>query len=220
MVKKLANAVKRAVSHEQAPDGETPGLRERKKSRTRDAIVEAALDLFERQGYEATTVEEIAEAAEISPRTFFRYFDSKLDVVMPSKQREEHEHGFEEMLSARAADEGLVTAIHHIFRDEVATMLAEDPLFLRQFRLTMRTPSLRTRAFDHFQEHQDEFRRLFAGELGVDDDHLQAHLRAAAVGTTVWTVVDRWVAEGGETDRLLPMLDEGFALLAAGMDQL
>lgn len=205
MVKKLAEAAQ--------------SLRERKKSRTRDAIVEAALDLFERKGYEATTVEEIAEAADISPRTFFRYFESKLDVVMPSKERED-EPGFEELLAARAGDEGLIAAIHGVFRDEVVTMLTNDPLFLRQFRLTMRTPSLRTRAFDHFQEHQDEFRRLFAADLGVDEDDLQAHLRAAAVGTTVWTVADRWTAEGADPERLLPMLDEGFALLAAGMDRI
>jgi AcrR family transcriptional regulator len=206
--------------HDEAPMVKklADGLRERKKSRTRDSIVEAALDLFERQGYEATTVEEIAEAADISPRTFFRYFESKLDVVMPMKERE-HEESFVEMLAARSADQGLIAAIHGMFRDEVVTMLDEDPLFLRQFRLTMQTPSLRTRAFDHFQEHQDEFRLLFAAELGVEEDDLQAHLRAAAVGTTVWTVVDRWTAEGADPRRLLPMLDEGFALLAAGMDR-
>jgi AcrR family transcriptional regulator len=215
MVKKLAHALKQATSR-------TPsdGLRERKKSRTRDAIVEAALDLFERQGYDATTVEEIAEAADISPRTFFRYFDAKDDVVLPEKQRDEHEPGFEEALAARAADVGPVAAVHQMFRDEAARAIAEDPLFLRQFRVTMQTPSLKTRAFDHFQEHQDQLRRVFAIQLGVDEDALQAHLRAAAVGTTMWTVIDRWVAEGAATERLLPMLDEGFELLADGMDRL
>ena len=53
-----------------------------RRRRTREAIIDAALDLFERKGYDATTVEDIAAAAEVSPRTFFRYFDSKQDVVM------------------------------------------------------------------------------------------------------------------------------------------
>jgi AcrR family transcriptional regulator len=64
------------------PSDDRPGLRERKKARTRRAIRDHAMRLFTEQGYAATTVEQIAEAAEVSPSTFFRYFPTKEEVVL------------------------------------------------------------------------------------------------------------------------------------------
>ena len=99
------------------------GFRERKKAHTRESIIDAAIDLFERNGLDTTTVEEIAAAADISPRTFFRYFESKIDVVMAEKG-EDHP-GIETLLLARPPTEGPVEAMHQVVRTELGRSLAD-----------------------------------------------------------------------------------------------
>ena len=197
-----------------APPLAVCGLRERKKRQTRDALVECAIDLFEHHGYDATTIEEIAAAANVSPRTFFRYFDSKLDLIRTPKQ--EHP-SLQELVTARPASEGPIAAIHGVIRDMLAATLLTDELALRLIQVMLRTPSLRASAMEHFHEHQGELAVACAARLGASPDDLRPQIVAAAAGTTMWTVVDRWVAEGGDRDRLLPMLDEAFALLTGGM---
>ncbi|MFI7612119.1 TetR/AcrR family transcriptional regulator [Nonomuraea terrae] len=66
--------------------GEEPGRRERKKQRTREALVAEAMRLFEQQGYDETTVAEIATAADVSTRTFFLHFPTKEDVLLANTQ--------------------------------------------------------------------------------------------------------------------------------------
>src|SRR5690348_13448220 len=89
-----------------APPG---GLRERKKQRTRDALIRAALELFTEQGYEATTIDEIAEAVNVSQRTYFRYFANKEDVAFAVQEMVEAR--FLQELRERPADEAPLTAL-------------------------------------------------------------------------------------------------------------
>jgi AcrR family transcriptional regulator len=207
------------------------GLRERKKARTREAILEAALDLFEAKGYDSTTVEEIAEAADISPRTFFRYFESKLDLIMVDKEFEDrfdddedtaadHEEMFASWILQGEPGESIVDTIRKRIVEQFDERIASDACNVRRIRLMMGTPSLRAIAYEHFGEHQPELVKVFAEALGVDEDDLQAHLFATAVGNTLWTVIDRWVAEDGSQERLTEMLNEGFTLLGNGLDSL
>ncbi|MGH3378360.1 MAG: TetR family transcriptional regulator, partial [Actinoallomurus sp.] len=82
------------------------GLRERKKLKTRRSIQQHALRLIHEQGYEATTVEQIAEAAEVSPSTFFRYFPTKEDTILT----DEYDPLIMESLRAQPPDLSPVTA--------------------------------------------------------------------------------------------------------------
>src|SRR5512132_1532745 len=99
------------------------GLRERKKARTHEAIIDAALDLFERKGYDATTVEDIAAAADVSPRTFFRYFESKLDLVMARNSATDVLIG--PLLPEPPASEGPLEAMRQVMREELVERLAD-----------------------------------------------------------------------------------------------
>src|SRR5215207_1984761 len=114
------------------------GRRERKKSQTREAIVRAAIELFEQKGVDATTIDEIAEAADVSSRTFFRYFDTKIDVVLQDK--EEGHPALEDVIAARPADEDPIAAFQFAMREELGLVMAGNPLAARQFRIMLTTP--------------------------------------------------------------------------------
>ncbi|HEY8524508.1 MAG TPA: TetR family transcriptional regulator [Acidimicrobiales bacterium] len=192
------------------------GLRERKKARTREAIIEAALELFERDGFEATTVEDIAAAADVSPRTFFRYFDTKLDVVMARNV----DDGFDlEPLVAAEEGVGPVEAVHQVIRRKLLAKLEQgDDSVLRELRVVLRSPELRSTCIERFHDHLDGLAAVFAERLGTEDD-FAPYVMAGAVSATLLAVMDQWVAEGARTERLVPLLDEAFALLAGGLDE-
>jgi AcrR family transcriptional regulator len=195
---------------------ESIGLRERKKAQTYDAIIGAALELFERNGYDATTVEEIADAADVSPRTFFRYFDAKVETVMGHKDDRGSELGA--LIAERPPGEGPIEAFRQVMREVFGPMITDDPISTRQIKVMLGTPSLRAMAREHFHEHESELAQVFAERAGASTDALRIHVTAAAVGSTMWIVIGRWVTENGSTDQLVPMIDEAFGLLAEGLE--
>src|SRR5690242_18367032 len=93
------------------PCSATAGRRERKKQRTREALVDSAFRLFAEKGFEATTVEEIADAVDVSSRTFFRYFASKEDVLLTFQ--DEQFCAMKAAFAARPADEPMISAVRH-----------------------------------------------------------------------------------------------------------
>jgi AcrR family transcriptional regulator len=189
------------------------GLRERKKARTREAIIDAALELFGRKGFDATTIEDIAAAADVSPRTFFRYFDSKVDLVMA--HNEAHGDKVAPLVVARPASEGPVEALRQVMRQMLLELLA-DPSVVREFQVMMGAPTLRKLAREHFYEEEAELVSAFAARLGTDDADLTANVMAGAAASAIWAVIDRWLAEGADVERLTPMIDEAFTLLEEG----
>jgi len=121
------------------------GLRERKKARTRTAIRQHALRLFHEQGYQATTVEQIAAAAEVSPSTFFRYFPTKEDVVL----RDDLDVRLLAAFSHQPPDLAPVSAIRAAAKEALESFDTDDMALLRETtELTLAVPEVRSRATD------------------------------------------------------------------------
>ncbi|GAA0356274.1 TetR family transcriptional regulator [Actinoallomurus spadix] len=188
------------------------GLRERKKLKTRRSIQEHALRLFLQQGYDATTVEQIAEAAEVSPSTFFRYFPTKEDTVLT----DEYDPFILEAFRTQPPELSPTEALRNVLHDLIGDMLASDrQRILDRSRLMLAVPALRARQGEQTRETQDRIVAALADRLDrpVGDFELRAF--GAAV-IAVWeTAVLTWVENDGEGD-ILALLDRGLDFLTAG----
>ena len=125
------------------PEVATPGLRERKKERTRRLLADVALELFETRGYDRTTVDDIAAAADVSPRTFFRYFAAKDEALFD--RGADVRHQFWAMLDSRPADEPMLVALREIGTALLAGELVEEGRVRRVLALAQSEPALRNR---------------------------------------------------------------------------
>jgi AcrR family transcriptional regulator len=187
-------------------------LRERKKLKTRRAIQEHALRLFRERGYDATTVEQIAEAAEVSPSTFFRYYPTKEDTVLS----DEYDSLIVESLRAQPPELSPAAAARNTLREIVGAMLADDrERLLDRTRLLLAVSALRARQWDQMRESQDLLVDVLAERLGRPAADLEIRSFVAAI-LAVWeTAIMAWVGDDGRGD-LLGMLDRGIDFLAAG----
>jgi len=193
-----------------------PGLRERKKAKTRASIREHALRLFREQGYGATTVEQIAEAAEVSPATFYRYFPTKEDVVLQDDMD----------VLALAALEQQPPELSPVAAVRAATALSvtgftgeERARFRETTALTMAVPEIRARALDEFARTLDNFAAALAKRTGREPDDLAVRTMAGAIfgvimATTLPTLGDKGPPD---LDEIFIQIDKGLALLEAGL---
>nr|WP_202530683.1 TetR family transcriptional regulator [Streptomyces sp. SID8380] len=179
--------------------GARGGLRERKKTRTRERLLRTALELFAARGYERTTVDEIAARAEVSTRTFFRYFATKEDVALATQEL--IERWFLQALRARPASESPVLALRRAVLEswgelpEVAGLSVPVDLHLRTCRLVARTPALLAARLRRASESEEEMARVIAAREGVDPEvDLRPRVVVAAFGGVMRLTEHRWGA--------------------------
>ena len=192
------------------------GLRERKKEQTRRALEDAALDLFERQGFDHTTVEEIAAACDVSPRTFFRYFATKEQLL----------HGDDSEFAAvlddledRPAAEAPLRSVRAAFDAMIERYADDREQLVRRARILAATPSLRTHAPDaHFGKIEAVVDALARRDTaaGVPPRSLGLRLAVSVAFGAVHAAVDTWIVDGARGD-LFAMVDDAFDRVEAGL---
>jgi AcrR family transcriptional regulator len=167
----------------------TEGLRERKKQETRRRLMYAALELFGRDGFEHVTIEQIAERADVAPRTFFRYFDSKAAACFGFTGT------FLEELAA--ASDPVVT--NEAQTRDYAERVRSDPAFYEtQVRLALTHPQVRVKRLEILLAFDDAVAAgLMRKHPGLD----QATARLAAYIPThvIPAVMESWVLDGADS---------------------
>ncbi|MFI7454356.1 TetR family transcriptional regulator [Nonomuraea sp. NPDC049714] len=200
--------------------GEAPtGLRERKKAGTRRALIEAALTLFERHGFEGTTVQQIADEVEVARRTFNRYFTSKEDVVLAHEDQV-----MEDLLAAidgRPRSESPVTALRavfHAFLTDPAWCQNELPRMQRVQLLLDDNPALMGENMRRFALREELLARHLAERAGAGHG-FHARLLASTAFAALRIAFVEWArrpdADPGSCARLV---DEALQRLDLGLD--
>jgi AcrR family transcriptional regulator len=172
----------------------TTGLRERKKQKTRDAIQREALRLFQAQGYSATTIEQIAAAAEISPSTFFNYFPTKEDVVLYD--------AYDPMLVASLAvgppGESLSAAFRRALEGLAVAMERDREMILLRARLWLAEPALRARVWEELERARDLLTAVMAARSGREADDFELRIIAMTLVAAAFESSLEWIRQGGE----------------------
>lgn len=192
----------------------TTGLRERKKRRTRHALGAAALELAVAHGLAEVTVEQIAEAAEVSPRTFFNYFSSKEEAVVAADVERARAMG--ERLAARPADEPVLDSVRAVMRETLGGAGPRQREWIRQVRLVRANPALVPHQLAADAAIEQRLAAVLAERTGLGDDDLYPALTATAVMAATRVATTRWLSGEGRAD-LVACIDEALDLLAAGL---
>nr|WP_043679784.1 TetR family transcriptional regulator [Streptomyces xylophagus] len=191
------------------------GLRERKKIKTREAIRTATYALVKEQGYDATTIEQIAERAEVSPSTVFRYFPTKEDIVLT----DEFDPLIMEELRARPADEPWMDTLRYVMQKAVSLGMKEDEEVSRlRTHLMVQVPAVRSRMMESMSVTGTMLCEAIAERTGRDQDSLEVRVYAMSIIGALMETSLYW-AENGHRDDFKVLLDRTLDVLEHGLSE-
>jgi AcrR family transcriptional regulator len=191
------------------------GLRERKKQKTRETIINVALELFAEKGYEHTTIAEIAEAAEVSPRTIFAYFPSKEDILfcdMPEAY---------ERFSRALRDRPEGTTTLEVVREFLVSSLSPNRTQLLRKKILATDETLRFNERARFAPFEQLLIEAIAQDLDADPDDIRPRIVAVAFGAAVHAVHDPAAPpEAFSPEHAMAVIDDVLDFVRGGLDAL
>ena len=196
---------------------ERPGLRERKKQQTRDTIARVALELFAEKGYDNTTLAEIAEAADVSTRTIFSYYESKEDILFCDEPAMFEQ--LERVLEQRPAGATTVDALREFVS---STGVPDENMRLRK-RIIAGDDDLRLVERARFGRLEELVTESIARDLDAGPGDIRPALAAASMTAAFTTMRDRLEAESGEPlthEQAAAVLDQVLEFLRGGLEAL
>ena len=194
-----------------------PGLRERKKRETRERIASVALRLFAERGYDQTTLAEIAEAADVSTRTIFGYFESKEDILFCDEPAFFEQ--LKQMLDQRAP--GLTTI--DVLREFISETNKPDENALLRKKIVRSEEALRLAERARFAQAEQMIAESIARDLDSGPGDIRPSIVAASMTAAFTTMRDRLEAESGEPishDQAMAILDDVLEFLRGGLEGL
>jgi AcrR family transcriptional regulator len=192
--------------------GNKGGLRERKKAKTKAAIQLHAVRLFREQGYAATTVEQVAEAAEVSPSTVFRYFATKEDLVLT----DDYDPIIFATFGAQPPELDLIQAWRAALGEAIEQMTQDDvEIQLDRGRLLLSVPELWGATLHSTQNTLEIMMNLSAERVGTSPDDPALRTTVGAIfGVLLISALD-WVKT--ESTQIMSTLDDALARLDDGL---
>ncbi|MEU0693769.1 TetR family transcriptional regulator [Streptomyces niveus] len=199
-----------------APESAAGGRAAAQRLKMRRELSAAAMELFSTKGYEATTVDEIAAAAGVARRTFFRHFRSKEEAIFP-----DHDDTLvraEAVLNAAPAHEHPLDTVCRGIKEVMRMYAASPTLSVARYQLTREVPTLREAEIASVARYERLFTRYLLGHFDEhdhpdgNDDPLLAEVAASAVVTAHNHVLRRWLRADGQGD-VETQLDHAFAIV-------
>jgi AcrR family transcriptional regulator len=195
------------------------GLRERKKQQTREKIARVALELFAERGYDETTLADIAEAAEIAPRTIFAYYECKDDILLCE------ELTFLSELKRRLDERPPGTTTVDTLREFVSSLEAPDESAKRRKQIMTANPALQKKMRATHADLEPMLAESIAKDLGAAPNDIRPLLVAASMTAALTSVSDRIFAAEANGEPMtheqgMAILDEVLDFLRGGLEAL